>query len=551
MDRPRRELDIAPRLARRLFPLALVAWGVLSVGVPLVHYWDGSAALHRHAADYAASIALGLGELAGQAPAPWRLQLQGYRQVLRDRPPPEDLLTVRVLDDAGHPVGAYESEGARSADGWERHPPTGSAPIIVDNRAVGTVRVEVARGPLLGRALLVWLAATLAGTAVALILYHVPVGFVARLEAESRRVDVQSSEAALLAAAEWRQTFDALDTPVVVSDPDGRIMRANRAVSTLTGRDVRSLPGLALTDLGAGEPWRTAVALVGEARATRAGSSRQGRDEASGRSWDVSVSCGAGAGAPDGRSVVIARDITAIVDLEESARRSETMAAIGQLVAGVAHEVRNPLFNITAMLDAFEANMGQRPELAELGRVLRSEAERLNDLMRDLLEYGRPSAAVLHPGRIDAVIAVAVQSCASLAEAAHVAVTRDVAAGLAAVAMDERRLGQAFHNLLANAVQHAPPGSRVTVTAREASDAGQTWVECVVQDSGAGFSPEALDHMFTPFFTTRRGGTGLGLSIVQRVVTEHGGQLSASNQPEGGAAVTIRLPAVAGEAAAV
>ena len=102
---------------------------------------------------------------------------------------------------------------------------------------------------------------------------------------------------------------------------------------------------------------------------------------------------------------------------------------------------------------------------------------------------------------------------------------------------------QVFRNLLENALQHAPARSTVTVTARRTRAAGHDWWSLAVDDEGPGFEAEALARAFEPFFTRREGGTGLGLSIVKRVVEEHGGTVEASNRPEGGARVVVRLPA--------
>jgi len=98
-------------------------------------------------------------------------------------------------------------------------------------------------------------------------------------------------------------------------------------------------------------------------------------------------------------------------------------------------------------------------------------------------------------------------------------------------------------NLIENALQHSPAGGTVRLTAALVRSEGRIWVECVVEDSGPGIRAEDLPHVFEPFFTRRRGGTGLGLSIVERIVADHGGTLAAQNRPEGGARLTVRLPA--------
>ena len=108
--------------------------------------------------------------------------------------------------------------------------------------------------------------------------------------------------------------------------------------------------------------------------------------------------------------------------------------------------------------------------------------------------------------------------------------------------MDRQRLVQVFQNLLQNGIQHAPPGSQVTIETAEEHGLVRPRVVVTVSDSGPGFLPEDLLHIFEPFFSRRQGGTGLGLAIVHRIVEEHGGTVTVANAPEGGARVTVRLP---------
>jgi PAS domain S-box-containing protein len=239
----------------------------------------------------------------------------------------------------------------------------------------------------------------------------------------------------------------------------------------------------------------------------------------------------------------IARDISGRIEAEHELRRSHTLAALGSLVAGVAHEVRNPLFGISSTLDVFEARFAGREDYRPYVQVLREQIERLTSLMNDLLEYAKPTHLRLKPGRLEDVVAHAVSACAALRERRPVEIETHVASDLPLVRMDARRLGQVFRNLLENALQHAPREGHVRIEARLLHAQGATWVECVIEDDGPGIEREDLPHLFEPFFTRRRGGTGLGLSIVHRIVTDHGGSITARNRPKGGARFTLTLPA--------
>jgi PAS domain S-box-containing protein len=239
----------------------------------------------------------------------------------------------------------------------------------------------------------------------------------------------------------------------------------------------------------------------------------------------------------------IARDLRQRLDAEAALRRSHTMAALGALVAGVTHEVRNPLFAISSTLDAFEARFAGQQVPDRYVRVLRAQLERLTGLMRDLLEYANPPGLELSEGRFESVVAAALAACAALQQRTSVAIESRLDPGLPPLCMDERRLVQVLQNLLQNALQHSPVRGRVRLEARAVCSASGPAIECSIDDEGPGVPERDLARLFEPFFTRRTGGTGLGLSIVQRIVSDHGGTVAAANRPEGGARFTVRLPA--------
>jgi signal transduction histidine kinase len=342
------------------------------------------------------------------------------------------------------------------------------------------------------------------------------------------------------AAEEWKATFDAVGSPLLLLDHQGLVKRLNRAARDLWGEDrFQEVVGRPVT-LRAGEPWLSIAGAAAEASRTLAPTSASARDEA-GRTWDVTASpFESPSGGPS--VIVLARDVSATVALQQSLRRSEGMSAMGALLAGVAHEVRNPLFGISSAIDAFEHEFRDRREFVEYGNLLRAEVARLSTLMNDLLEYGRPAEAPLAPGALAEVIEQAVRSCALAARRKTVALVTELAPALPPVLMDPDRLVQVFQNVLQNAVQHTPAGGEVRVTAAPGA-AGA--VRCEVSDTGPGLRPQDCARVFEPFFTRRTGGTGLGLSIVQRIVDEHGGGVRIANRAEGGAVVTIDLRAAA------
>lgn len=234
-------------------------------------------------------------------------------------------------------------------------------------------------------------------------------------------------------------------------------------------------------------------------------------------------------------------------DLEQSLRRREQMAAMGSLVAGVAHEVRNPLFGISSTVDALEARLRSLGLLPHL-ETLRSQVERLGKLMNDLLEYGRPAALERAAESLADVVEEARSACDYLCQARGLRVETRARAPLPSVFVDRKRMVQVFQNLLENALRHSPPGAPVEVELDLAAGDGVRAVRVAVRDRGEGFTAADLPQVFEPFFSRRRGGTGLGLSIVRQIVEQHGGSVEARNGAAGGAEVVVLLPLRDGDA---
>ena len=358
------------------------------------------------------------------------------------------------------------------------------------------------------------------------------------LDEKQERLHVSLQQSAM----EWRQTFNAIDFPVLIVDLEGRITRSNEAAEHSLGAAENQLVGRSVAHLGKGEPWKTAAEWLKGVREIGLPMSQEVRDETTGKTWSLALFLVNEFGARSDRAIVIAQDITKRTELEASLRQSKMMSLLGSVVAGVAHEVRNPLFAISAILDTFETRFYDRTEYQRYTSVLRSEIERLTVLMEELLEYGKPFRGDVYPASVEEMISRSIRACLPAAEAAHVTLVNKVTEGLPRIMVDRRRLSRVFINLIGNAIQHSPSESRVTVEAYTGSDGHQQWIECAVKDLGLGIQDEDLPMIFEPFFSKRRGGTGLGLAIAQKTMEEHGGKLLAGNNPEGGACMIARFP---------
>src|SRR5688500_742151 len=343
-------------------------------------------------------------------------------------------------------------------------------------------------------------------------------------------------------AMEWRQTFNAIDFPVLIVDLSGAIKRSNLAAEQIIGISAEAITGKTINDFGEQEPWKKATAMIEAIRHHHTPVSEEVKDDSTGKTWTITLYLINEFGSVGERAILIAQDITKRAELEASLRQSEMMSLLGSLVAGVAHEVRNPLFGISSILDAFETRFSDRTEYLRYTNVLRDEIGRLTVLMEELLEYGKPFRGDLYLVSMEEMVGRSVRACIPAAEVAQVNLNSQIEDALPKIKIDRRRLSKVFVNLIENAIQHSPAQTTVSVEACKVIDGGQEWVQCAIRDSGRGILAEDMPRIFEPFFSKRRGGTGLGLAIVHRIMQEHGGKLIAGNNPDGGACMMARFP---------
>lgn len=361
----------------------------------------------------------------------------------------------------------------------------------------------------------------------------------------TERREAEAESAALAhqvrrAAYEWQLTLDTLATPIAIVDATLKLRRLNQAaLNLLDAGSFQAAIGRCLSDLHS-PFWETAsnaaLAVFNNHLEVR----QEFFDPEMSSWWDLGASLIQLSANDPPHVLIVARNTTEVRALQESLRRNELLSAMGKLIAGVAHEVRNPLFSISATLDAFQSEFGDRPEYATYLEYLRKESRRLNAVMVELLEYGRPVELQPEPLSLSAIVDRALEQARPLAERSGVRLNSIRPPGSLKIHADPGRLEGAFRNLIENAVQHSPTSSEVAV--RLSVDRGARRVRCVVEDRGPGFRPQDLAHVFEPFFTRRSGGTGLGLSYVQRVVADHNGEVIASNREDGGARLTVELP---------
>ena len=241
-------------------------------------------------------------------------------------------------------------------------------------------------------------------------------------------------------------------------------------------------------------------------------------------------------------AVIILRDLSEIKQLEEKVRRSEKLAAIGKLAAGVAHEIRNPLSSIRGFAQYLRHSLKDHPKEQEYAETMVSEVDRINTVVTDLLNFARPKDVELAPTDVTELIEHAVRLVQADARARNVKVELNIS-DLSKIPLDANQMTQAILNLLLNALPAVKSGGKIEVGAE--LDPSVSRLKIWIEDDGTGISASHKEKIFDPFFTTRKKGTGLGLAIVHKIVENHDGEIYLQSPPAGknrGCRFTMDIP---------
>jgi two-component system, NtrC family, sensor histidine kinase HydH len=231
-------------------------------------------------------------------------------------------------------------------------------------------------------------------------------------------------------------------------------------------------------------------------------------------------------------------------EAEATVRRTERLAALGQLSAGLAHEIRNPLSTIKGSAEMLLKNVDTDGAVShELAGFISSEVDRTNALVTRFLDFARPLELHLEKTEITEVIDEAVAQVEKHTPPLDVSIYKNYSPDIPPFLLDRQLIERVLYNLLLNAAQASPPRGSVTVKTRQAGDTveGST-VEIAVIDRGSGIAPKNRESIFNPFFTTKSSGVGLGLAIVSKIVDEHGGQITVESEPGAGSVFRVLLP---------
>jgi two-component system NtrC family sensor kinase len=389
------------------------------------------------------------------------------------------------------------------------------APIVAVGRTIGAVALEGERPHTLDETGLLFARAALAQAAIAL--------------ENARLVELLSS-----GKREWEQTVDAISQAICYVDPLGIVRRANRVFAELIRLPVTALPG---------RPWLTLVPPAwAEPVARLLGT--PGAPPVEVRAGERILLVTAIPTGEPGAAVVLFEDQTEKRRLQEQLLQSEKMSAIGQLIAGVAHDLNNPLASVVGFSDLLGEAADVPPRLAEPLAIIRHEAERASNIVRNLLSFARRQEGEREVQSIKPILESTVLLLRNQMMAHRVELTFEAEPGLPEVEVHANQIKQVFVNIIHNAAQAIAgarrPDGRISMVARVYLDG----VAVTISDNGPGMPEAVAQRVFEPFFTTKPegGGTGLGLAICQGIVKEHGGRITLDPGPGTGAIFTVELP---------
>jgi two-component system nitrogen regulation sensor histidine kinase GlnL len=347
--------------------------------------------------------------------------------------------------------------------------------------------------------------------------------------------------------------LDSVGDGVIVISREGLITLMNPAAEEMTGRSRRQIQGASFKESFSAEP--VLVEMV--ERTAASGISLSDQDNVVLNPDSRAIPANATTFPllrPDGEAIGVIltlRDLTSIRELEAAVRQADRLSTLGTLAAGLAHEIKNPLGGIKGAAQLLERELATGSDLLEYPRVMIREAERIDKIIRQLLELASPRGPRFTPVNLHMVLGDILLLQRESAGNLEVSIATGFDPSIPPIMADESQLTQVFLNLIRNALEAMPEGGRLSVTSRVLAEYHLTrdesrsrMVAVEVADTGGGISAENLVKVGTPFFSTKDGGTGLGLAICQKIVAEHRGMIKIESKQGQGTKISVLLPLI-------
>jgi PAS domain S-box-containing protein len=243
---------------------------------------------------------------------------------------------------------------------------------------------------------------------------------------------------------------------------------------------------------------------------------------------------------------LVVSDLTAIKQLELQVRRTDRLASLGTLAAGMAHEIKNPLVSIKTFTQLLPERFDDADFRETFTSLMSEEVKRIDSIVNQLLRFSRPAKPVLSVLSLHELLTHTLKLLQQQMRPKNIELVTSFTANPDRINADGDQFSQALINFILNAIESMKQGGTLTVTSSRSPAAG---IQITIQDTGEGISAENLPHIFDPFFTTKDQGTGLGLSVAHGIILEHGGSIDVTSEPDRGTTFTITLPPLEQEGA--
>ncbi len=352
----------------------------------------------------------------------------------------------------------------------------------------------------------------------------------------------------------YANVIDSVGDGVIVLDQDGTVTLMNPAAEEITGISRRQAQGQPFGAFFRGEE----ILMEMVAKTTATGMAISDYENivlrTGGRLTPISATT-----SPllrdDGErigAILVVRDLTNIRELERALRKADRLSTVGTLAAGLAHEIKNPLGGIKGAAQLMERELPEGSELRDYTRVVLKEVQRVDRIVEELLQLASPRKLQLSPVNLHKIVGDILLLQKRTVAGKSISFLQQFDPSIPPILGDEPLLTQLFLNLVKNAIEAVGEDGQVRVASRVLADYSMTqkgerrarMVAVEVGDDGPGIPREEMEHLFTPFFTTKPKGTGLGLAICQKIVTEHRGMIKVESEPGKGTTFTVMLPLI-------
>jgi two-component system sensor histidine kinase PilS (NtrC family) len=342
-----------------------------------------------------------------------------------------------------------------------------------------------------------------------------------------------------------QHVIDSLTSGLTTSDMEGRILTFNRAAEAITGLAASDVVGRAIGDI-LQLPQVFQNLFIAGAAPSLTQRHEFGFQRWDGRQMELGMTS-APLMTPRGETgfLFTFQDVTEMKKRDREARVQQRLAAVGEMAAGIAHEIRNPLASMAGSIQILRDELPLTTDQSQLMDIVLRESDRLNETIRNFLSFAKPQRAAVVDLDVRQIVTDAARLLENNAEvtAAH-AVVVAVPTEPVIYRADEAQLRQIVWNLATNGLRAMPRGGRLQLRVESRPPSGSHSAEVVlaVDDEGVGIAPEEIDGIFQPFRGGFANGTGLGLSIVHRIASDYGGEVRVSSQPGKGTSVEVALP---------